>query len=117
MLLFLRQDLLKSKASDVSSPQEKRGEQRGGTYVARAQVGYESDGSPKYRYFKTSDEYQAFLQSRGKSKGGKDLETKVKKEHAESTEKQGQGDAKKPSLLSRDKDKPVTKSLRLFVRI
>lgn len=117
MLLYLRNDLLKSEGgkSEKSDKPSSKGSQRGGAYVARSQVGYETDGSPKYRYFKTQEEYQSFLASRGKAGGGKKLESKVEKEHKESTEKQHGGD-KKPAahgLLAKDK---AEKSLRLYVR-
>lgn len=124
MNLYLRDDLLKSKGAKADSDKpvavSSKGEQRGGEYVARAQVGYDKDGSPKYRYFKTEEEYQTFLNGRNQSKEGKDLEAKVKKEHKDSTDKQESGNkhqpaSRKPGLLS--KEKPVSKSLRLFVRI
>ena len=127
MLLYLRADLIKSesggkagssKPADTSST---KGEQRGGAYVARAQVGLDSDGSPKYRYFKTEEEYEAFMAGRGKSKAGKELEHKVKQEHKESTEKQHEGSVKhQPASRSHSlltKEKPTEKSLRLYVRI
>lgn len=124
MLLYLRNDLLKSKDAKAGSnkpvaAKTKTGEQRGGTYVARVQVGYEHDGSPKYRYFKTEQEYESYLKDsksegknprRGHAKGSGELESKVKKEHAESTEKQ-----QRRGLLS--PERKTEKSLRLFVRI
>lgn len=124
-MLYLREDLLKSKTdtkagsnkpADVSGG---KGEQRGGKYVARVQDGYEKDGSPKYRYFKTEEEYETYLKGKGRSKAAKQLEHKVKREHEESTDKQTgrvihQPASKKPGLLS--KEKPVEKSIRLFVR-
>lgn len=117
MLLYLRNDLLKSE-SDAKPKASKKGEQRGGDYVARAQVGYDKDGSAKYRYFDSEEEYQSFLSAKGRSKGAKELESKVKKEHEESSDKQKQGNkhqpTRKPGLLV--KDKPVAKSIRLFVR-
>lgn len=112
MYLYLRYDLLKSESS------ASKGEQRGGSYAARIQIGMAADGSPRYRYFKTEAEYSEYLknkQSKGKNaehghqKGSGDLEQKVKKEHEESTEKQ-----KKHGLLASDH---AEKSLRLFVRI
>lgn len=122
MLLYLRNDLLKSEGAKAGSDKpvsaSSKGEQRGGQYVARAQVGYEKDGSAKYRYFKTEEEYQKFLGGRNKSEGGKELDSKVKKEHKESTDKQKQGNKHQPAshgLLAKDK-KPVEKSIRLFVR-
>lgn len=124
MQLFIRPDLVKSEKqkADASKPTDVsggKGEQRGGQYVARVQIGYEKDGSPKYRYFKSEEEYETYLEGKGKSKAGKELETKVKREHAESTDKHTgrtihQPASKKPGLLGKDK---VEKSLRLFVRI
>ncbi|NJL53705.1 hypothetical protein HC928_00270 [bacterium] len=127
MRLYIRNDLVKSnkkdleqkagagKPADVSGG---KGEQRGGKYTARVQIGYEKDGSPKYRYFQTEEEYETYLQGKGRSKESKKLEHKVKQEHAESTDKQTgrvvhQPASKKPGLLSKDK---VSKSLKLFVR-
>lgn len=124
MLLYLRNDLLKSKDAKAGSNKPvaaKTGEQRGGSYVARVQVGYEKDGSPKYRYFKTEQEYEAYLKDsksegknprHGHTKGSGELEDKVKKEHEESTKKQ-----QRHGLLSAERSSPKTeKSLRLFVR-
>lgn len=104
----------------------KAGELRGGRYAARVQTGYEKDGSPKYRYFKTEEEYSSYLSdsksegkspARGHDKGSGKLESKVKEEHEESTKKHR---AKQHhGLLSPDKEeKPKTtaKSLRLYVR-
>lgn len=110
MRLYLREDLVKSeKKSDKPAAPSHAGEQRGGTYVARAQVGAEADGSPRYRYFKTQEEYDNFLGN--KKEGGKKLEEKVEKEHKESTEKQHH-----PNLLSPKKAEHTEKSLRLYVR-
>ncbi len=82
-----------------------RGEEREGSYAARAQIGTEKDGSPMYRYFDTMEQYKAYMDKKGKknySPGKKyepsskhregeekddSLEEKVKKEHKESTEK------------------------------
>lgn len=125
MYLFLREDLVKSEAkqkADAGKPADVsggKGEQRGGRYIARVQIGYERDGSPKYRYFHSEEEYEAYLAGRGKSKAAKKLERKVKREHEESTDKQTgrivhQPASRKPGLLSKDK---VEKSLRLYVRI
>lgn len=114
MRLYLREDLVKSEAKSNSPASNKSGELRGGSYVARVQIGTESDGSPKYRYFKTQEEYDNYL-SHKKSSGTK-LAEKVEKEHKDSTDKQHH-----PNLLDRDHDRkesktPVAKSLRLFVR-
>jgi len=112
MRLYLREDLAKSENSDKPAAPSKSGEQRGGAYVARAQVGTEADGSPRYRYFKTQEEYDSFLGSKKKeSSSGKKLEEKVEKEHEESTKKQHHS-----NLLSPKDSQKTEKSLRLFVR-
>jgi hypothetical protein len=122
MRLYLRHDLLKSESDDKkSSTPSSKGEQRGGQYVARAQVGLNTDGTPKYRYFNSEEEYESFLANKGKTAGGKKLEDKVKKEHKESTEKQSHGTKHQPAsrshgLLSHDKP-TAEKSLRLYLRI
>lgn len=122
MFLYLRDDLLKSKGSkEVSGPAKTVGQLREGHYVARVQVGNEKDGSPKYRYFKTSQEYETYLKSpRAKGThhvfsetvGGSDLERKTKREHKESTEKQ-----QKRSNLLKPRKATVKKSLKLFVKV
>jgi hypothetical protein len=67
----------------------------------------ESDGTPKYRYFKSTEEYKKFLAGGA----GKDLKEKVTRQHDKSTEKQNE--SRTHGLLSRDK---TAKSLRLVVR-
>ncbi len=124
MILYLREDLLKSEGAKAGSDKpadvhSSKGEQRGGQYVARAQVGYDHDGSPKYRYFKTEEEYETYLKGKGRSEGAKKLEDKVKKEHKESTEKQKHGNKHQPAsrghaLLSTEKS--LANPVRLFVR-
>lgn len=122
MRLYLRADLLKSEGAPsqkagAGKPVDtggKKGEQRGGTYVARVQNGYEKDGSPKYRYFRTEEEYESFLHNKGKSPQAKDLEDKVKKEHEASKEK-----TTGHITASEDKEKKkhgLLKSVRLYVR-
>lgn len=134
-MLYLRAELLNKagkspKSSGDGKPKTKagagtpgdvsggRGEQRGGDYVARIQVGYEKDGSPKYRYFRTEEAYEEYLKGRGRSKASQELEDKVKREHEESTDKHSgtvvhQPASKiKPGLLG-----AARKSLPLYVRI
>ncbi len=92
--LYLRKALTGwdlSKAKGKTST----GEQRGGAYVARVQTGYEKDGSPKYRYFDTEQEYESYLRGAGRKKQateqkkrGKELKEKTKKERKEETKKQ-----------------------------
>lgn len=110
MRLYLREDLAKS-ASKTGKPAapSKSGEQRGGSYVARAQVGTEADGSPRYRYFKTQEEYDHYLGS--KKSAGTKLADKVEKEHKDSTDKQ-----RHPTLLRPKKAEQTEKSIRLYVR-
>ena len=94
--LFLHDDLTGFYKSE-SSKKDTKGGQRGGKYVARVQVGYDKDGSAKYRYFRSGDEYKAYLEGRKGKKAtqeahakhsAKRLEEKTKKEHEESTQKQ-----------------------------
>jgi hypothetical protein len=122
-MLYLRAELLnkseqvvdgkpKSKAGfDENTKGAGRGEHRGGDYAARTQIGIEKDGSPKYRYFKTRAEFEEYQSRKSKSKGAEELEAKVKKEHAASTEKHKpkQDEDKKPNSLS--------KRLPIFVRV
>ena len=111
-------------AESGSTVKEKQGEQREGKYAARTQIGYEKDGSPQYRYFKTMEEYKTYLDNKGRSakkdkkdpkasdKGKGDLEDKVKKEQAESKDKSG-------NLKSQEKKNLFVKkslTLRLYVR-
>lgn len=136
MFLFLQLDLQKS-GNASKAPKSKRdtkGEQRGGKYVARVQIGYEKDNSPKYRYFKTNEEFEAFLENRGRSEKteqSQKLEQKVKQEHRESKARTTgtvvHTPASRESLLVKegkkqekeeakdDDDKKVKKSLVLFV--
>lgn len=129
MNFYLRSDLLgfSKSESESSKPKTKegsgdpvsasggRGSTKGGKYAARVQDGYDHDGSPKYRYFETEEEYEKYLEGKGRSKEAKKLEHKVKQEHKESTDKHTgrvvhQPASKDHSLLS------VKKSI-LFVRI
>lgn len=125
-MLYLRADLI--KAQEDGKPSSKAGageptsakgrfERKGGKYAARVQIGYEKDGSPMYRYFSTEEEYEKYLSRKGRSKEAKKLETKVKREHEESTDKHTgmtihQPASKEPGLLATTK-----KSLPLYVRI
>lgn len=105
-MFFLRQDLLlKSKSSESSAKTTKTapkqqsnapGEQRGGKYAARIQVGYEKDGSPKYKYFDSLEERDKYLQSRGKTQvnNKRDLKRKMSREHKDSKYKQNTSQGK-----------------------
>ncbi len=57
----------------------KLGGQKGGKYVARVQVGFKPDNTPKYRYFETKHEYQAYLSEQGKA-SKEDTKSKKKRE-------------------------------------
>ena len=120
-----------SKANPEGRPSEKQmGEHRSGKYAARVQIGYEKDNSPKYRYFKTVEEYKKYLSAHGKKEdsGKKDkLKDKVAKEHRSSKKKQEQSTKERArSLFVKTKDKKESKkdskkekaekSLRLFIR-
>lgn len=109
----------------VNKSEKQTSEIRGGKYAARIQIGYEKDGSPKYRYFKTQEEYEKYLQGRGgkkkkkkdkdKRKDGDTLEEKREKEQKESKEKQ-----QKLMTASAKKKKEVEttkKSLCLYLEV
>lgn len=119
MQLFLRDDLVKSHGlvkpgTPKASGQNKPGEQRGGNYIARVQTGMEKDGSPKYRYFMSQEEFDSYLKGkhnkRDAKEHAKDLDTKVDREHYESKRSQ---DKESRSLLKRQEK--VKKSLDLIV--
>jgi hypothetical protein len=88
---------------------------RGGKYAARIQTGYEKDGSPQYRYFKTMDEYEAYLNHQGKSKK-KDKDDKDKKTPAEkeATKREAKLKSRQSSIYTK-KSKKVSKSLPLYI--
>lgn len=86
---------------------DNRGEQYGGKYVARVSIGMNKDNKPKYRYFKTLEEYKAYIAGKNKpvkpkkkESDKKDLKDKLKQEH-----KKKPGPEKKPSLFLKVKDK------------
>lgn len=118
MRIYLQNDLVKAaKKKDAAgrdNPQvAKQGEQRGGNYAARIQVGYDKDGSPKYKYFKTLEDRNKYLQSKGDKKDSKkeDLKSKLKKEQAASKTKQdrGKGKVDNAGLFVKDKKKKEAK--------
>lgn len=140
-MLYLHQDLVKSKEESSSSDGDGEGkggghnvgEQRGGSYAARIQIGIEKDGSPQYRYFKTAEEHRKYLEKKGESKSGKTkrgegatpekLKEKLKKEQSESSRKI-KDRKKRTSLFLKDKntrsskkdaDSKVKKSFDLFI--
>ena len=121
-----------------------RGEQRGGKYAARIQIGVEDDGSPKYRYFDSPEEYQAYLKgskkadvSNSKVQDSKRLKDRTKREQVHSKLKQevnttrarGRARAKRSDLLGgktkedetskeekKEREEQAEKSLRLYLR-
>ena len=116
--LYLHKSLVKA-AQLPTSADRGVGSQRGGNYVARVQVGYGKDNKPKYRYFKTPEEYKAYQEQQStttkekkkkgdKKEGTKRLEEKTEKEK---TKKQGS------SVFVKDKDKKVQKSIALFIEV
>lgn len=97
---------------------QQTGEQRGGKYVARVQIGYEKDGSPRYKYFGSQEAFRQWQEkhtrpskSKKREKDSK-LRHKVSKEHKASRSKQDKNRPEKP-----DKKDPLAKSIPLFVRL
>ena len=121
MSLFIRHNLKKGESSSKEKPAtQKQGEARGGNYVARVQVGYEKDGSPRYKYFKTIKERDEYLQNRGKSgtASKRSLKTKLKREQKTSRAQQDSSHGKvergKPGLYVKKKgeeDEDAKKSI------
>lgn len=105
------------------SQKEKRGEEREGSYAARAQIGTEKDGSPMYRYFDTVEQYKNYIDKKNKKpKKDKDtpsdkeddkesLKEKTAKEHKQSTEKHraAQREAKEKQSFG--------KSVTLYIKV
>lgn len=106
---------------DLQKSESQTGETRGGKYVARVQIGTEKDGSPRYRYFKTQDEYESYLagQKGKKERAAKQkkqahkLETKVKEEQRTSKLKQEHSSSNKRGRAK--KDVFTNKSLTLYL--
>jgi len=93
---------------------------RGGKYAARIQTGYEKDGSPQYRYFKTIEEYESYLKNSGKVPGKEKGKSKDKKTPAEkAAEKREEKLQERQSSIykKKDKQKKVKKSLPLVLTI
>lgn len=88
-----------------------KGKQYGGKYVARVQIGFNKDNSPKYRYFEKIEEYRGYLEHQSKTKGGnlkhdKNKKDKVPlKEKLAAEHKDKPGPDKKPSLFVKKKEK------------
>ena len=112
-----------NKAGELASsanPKSQAGEQRGGNYFHRIQVGYTKQNTPKYRYFHTKEEWEGYTNKKGETqkhrtkKTGEEsaekLKEKTTKEHEESSEKQAHS-----SLFLKDKDKKVQKSLYITI--
>lgn len=83
MTIYLKEDLTKAaervaparQASTSSPTADKTGEERGGKYAARVQTGFDKDGSPQYRYFKTQDQYRQYLETKGRASQGQNQRT------------------------------------------
>jgi hypothetical protein len=104
----------------------KLGGQKGGKYVARVQVGFKPDNSPKYRYFENKHEYQAYLSEQGKSskedtkskKKREKLKQKMKKEHQKKKGgRPGSAHEDALSLVVGKKKKKFKKSAELFIGV
>ena len=114
---------------DLSKGESQTSELRGGKYAARIQEGYEKDGSPKYRYFKTQQEYKDFLANKGsgKKKGkkkGKDDKKKDSGQSLEAQQKEEQKESrrKQRTLFTEAKSKKqevetTKKSLQLYIEV
>ena len=98
-------------------------EVRGGKYAARVQIGIEKDGSPKYRYFKTQEEYESYMKGSGKAnkkkqtaeKTGKTLKEKQEKERKDSKKKQ---ESLMTAQAKKKKEVETTeKSLSLYLEV
>ena len=109
--------LIIKKANDAT------GEERDGSYAARAQTGYEKDGSPQYRYFHSMEEYKTYLANKNKSDSddkkpevddsGEKLKRKLTKEQRASSNKINKPKSSKNLLVS--KKESTKKSTRLMV--
>lgn len=114
-MIYLRDTLIKGKGAtkpdkpSAYSGKNKQGETRGGKYVARIQIGYEKDGSPRYKYFSSFEERDKYVEGRGKSggKAGEKLQHKLNKEQKKSKDKAntGQGKQARGDLFVRDDKK------------
>lgn len=107
------------------------GEQVGGQYAHRIQIGYEKDNSPKYQYFKTEDEYKTYLENKAKKKKKpgdkkspvdkkKDLKEKLTAEQKKNKDKEtGKEFSRRGKLFVKDKKKKtkISKSIGLFIGV
>lgn len=84
----------------------KQGEMRGGSYRARVQIGYEDDGSPRYKYFDSIEERDRWVENKSRDKQSKELADKTEAERVSSKKKQAKGEGKVSSgkLFVKDKD-------------
>lgn len=120
MQLFLSQHL---EGFDLRKGEDQTGESRGGKYAARVQIGIEKDGSPKYRYFDSIEQYKAYLEGSGKKKerqakqrdDSSDLADKVKDEHDSSKKKQETSAPRKTGNKKKDDLLSTKKSLSLYL--
>lgn len=116
------------KGGQGKGPESLTGEQRGGKYVARVQTGYEKDGSPKYRYFESIENYRRYLENKNRKKrekedeesdSGDTLREKLSEEQQASSRKTKQSHGSTSLFLKdgnkRSKKKAVKKSFNIFV--
>ena len=90
------------------------GASRGGNYVARVQMGYEKDNSPRYRYFKTLSEYKDYLK-RLKARRKKDSKEKDDSDDSSASLKDSDQEAKRPERRSSKKRSQADRQ-SLFVK-
>lgn len=105
-------DLLRKADPSSTMTESKVGEMRGGKYAARAQVGQNKDGSPRYKYFATQEEYKKYLADQSDSKNSKD--DQEKDDDTESTFPRITVRAKTPDSSSK-KEKPKKAAQPLLV--
>ena len=132
LLYITKSSKAKSPEPTNASRKNVTGEQHGGNYIARRQLGYNKDGKPRYRYFRTAEELERYnkwksgdkaakKQDKERHKRGDKLSDKKSKEDKKSEEKATNSPGKLisgPKLLGTDREKEdteVTKSL-IFVR-
>lgn len=123
MDLFLHKSLCDmEKAGRLSSSgKASAGDQRGGTYIARVQYGYDENNQPKYRYFRSQDEYKAYLkqQSNVKDKDGNKnkerLKEKLEAERKESKDKRDDKVGQKELKPEAKPEKPKEKRPRSLI--
>lgn len=93
------------------------GESRGGSYVKRVQTGIEKDGSPKYKYFQSIEDYKKYIEDKGDSIEREAKRKKDSKKLADKLEDQQESSKEAASKKGKKDKKPsvVSKSLDLFL--